>query len=177
MLFRLSDDERERRAQALSRMAAGPEVPRDRTHGHLKVFSGLSLGPRHVAVLALLPTETRLREVVAPFEERLRLLADDACAQCVAVRTDDRRSHARISHCLMGSGRLVRTTNLAVGREMAAGARQANGLLRLRSRVRLGDVNLVDVRKLECLRKMTDVTGSSCLFSLARVDRKRLRSR
>src|SRR5262249_24070291 len=74
LLFRLHDYHTERRPNPLGRMAAGPEVARGGAHRDVEALREPALGLEHVTVLAVLPSQTRLEEILPPLEERLPLL-------------------------------------------------------------------------------------------------------
>src|SRR5712691_7155483 len=154
----LDDHEAEGGAQALRRVASGPEMSCHRSGRDIEVFRRLAECPRHMAILAVLAPESRLGEVLAPFEERLGLLSDYSAAKRVATGTHGRGLYFRFSNRLMGRFDLVGPSNLSVGPEMAAGTGQASSLLSRRSRHRLGDFRLIDLWNLKGLRKMTDIT-------------------
>src|SRR5215470_7116022 len=154
-------------------MPPGPEMPGHRSNRDVEVFRCLPERAGHMAILAVLAPESWLVEILAPFEERLRLFADDAAAKGVTAGTHGRGPHLRISDCLMGRFDLVWPSDLSTGRQMAAGARQASCFLPLWPRDWLGDVRLVDVRNLKGLRKVADIARATLLFGGPGKDRKR----
>src|SRR5215467_9444986 len=138
-------------------MAAGPEVTRSGAQRDVELLRQLAMSLEHVAVLAMLPAQTRLEEIVAPLEERLRLLAGDALTEGMTVGAHGRRLNPCVPNRGMWGLDIIRTANLSVGRQMAARAGESTDFFRLRSGLRLGDLRNIHIWDLERLREMTDV--------------------
>lgn len=157
LLFCLHDYHAERRPNALRRMAAGPEVPRGGTHGGVELLRQLALSLEHVAVLTMLPPQTRLEEIFAPLEERLRLLAGDSLTESMTVGAHGRRLDLRVANRGMWRLDIVRPTNFAVRRQVAARTRESTHFFRLRSGLGLRDLRGIHIRDLEGSREMADI--------------------
>src|SRR5215467_3130859 len=145
LLFGLHDHHVERRPNALRRMAAGPEVPRCGAHRNIEALRELALGLGHMAILAVLPSQTRLEEIFAPLEERLGLLAGDALAERMTVGAHGSRLNLWITDRRMWGPDIVGPANLSVGRQVAARAREPTHFFRLRSRFWLHDLRRIHI--------------------------------
>src|SRR6266568_5797638 len=83
--LRLYQRQAKRVSQALRRVSAGPQMPRNWPKRDIKVFGRFPGRSRHVAILALLLPETSLMEILAPLQEGLGLFTNHALANRVTV--------------------------------------------------------------------------------------------
>src|SRR5262245_26134898 len=81
----LHDNLAESVLQALQRPAAGPEMARRDPFRDLVIFGKFTQGTRHVAILAVLTSQPRFPEVIAPFQKSLGLFPHNPCTQAVTI--------------------------------------------------------------------------------------------
>src|SRR6266568_2148852 len=99
-------------------MAAGQQMPRRSPFRHVEIFGQLAHRLGHVAILAMLPAERRLVEILSPFEEGLGLFADDTRAHRMAIRAGSRGSNGLVNYRFVGRVNRIRPPDLPLGREM-----------------------------------------------------------